>query len=244
MPKHHSYLEPFFGSGAVLFNKPISRIETINDLDCDVVNLFKCIRDNCEELAKVTATTPFSREEYEKAYIKNEEENEIEKARKFLIRCWMSFGSRIITKGGWRHDVHGREAAYSLKQWYDLPMWIINYTERLRQVQIENRLAVEIMANYNNEKVLIYADPPYLISTRTGGKQYVHEMEDKDHEIFLQAALNHKGAMIISGYESDMYNETLEGWFKNSIANTAELGIKRTDVIWANYPASQQLSFF
>lgn len=52
-PKHHSYLEPFFGSGAVLFNKPRSNIETVNDLDCNVVNLFECIRENPENVGLI-----------------------------------------------------------------------------------------------------------------------------------------------------------------------------------------------
>ena len=50
-PKHHSYVEPFFGSGAVFFNKPRSDIETVNDLDSDIVNLFDCIRKDPERLA-------------------------------------------------------------------------------------------------------------------------------------------------------------------------------------------------
>lgn len=68
MPKHHSYVEPYFGSGAVLFNKASSNIETINDLDNDVVNLFRCIKEDSERLARLVMTTPFSREKYEDTY--------------------------------------------------------------------------------------------------------------------------------------------------------------------------------
>lgn len=67
-PEHHSYLEPFFGSGAILFNKPRSNIETVNDLDGNVVNLFECIRTDPERLARSIYMTPYSREVYEKAY--------------------------------------------------------------------------------------------------------------------------------------------------------------------------------
>ena len=55
MPEHKSYLEPFFGSGAIFFRKPPSRIETINDLDGDAVNLFTCIRDRPDELDRAVA---------------------------------------------------------------------------------------------------------------------------------------------------------------------------------------------
>lgn len=68
MPPHRSYLEPFFGSGAVFFKKPPSRIETINDLDGEIANLFRCVREKTEELARAVELTPYSREEYERAW--------------------------------------------------------------------------------------------------------------------------------------------------------------------------------
>ncbi len=67
-PEHHSYLEPYFGSGAVLFNKPQSHIETVNDLDGDVVNLFDWIRQDPERLAHEIYYTPYSRQVYEEAF--------------------------------------------------------------------------------------------------------------------------------------------------------------------------------
>ena len=243
MPPHHSYLEPFFGSGAVLFNKQPSKIETVNDLDGHVVNLFSCIRNHADSLSKIVCATPHSREEYDNAYICNPSDNEIEQARKFLIRCWMSYGSKTRWKGGWRHDVHGREAAYCLSQWYRLPKWIGECAERLRHVQIENRPAVEVMAQYNNPRVLIYADPPYLLDTRSSGKQYACEMSTQNHVEFLQGALNHTGPIIISGYDSELYNRMLAGWEKESIAATAEHGAAKTEVIWYNFPCGQMKLF-
>ena len=68
VPKHHSYVEPYFGSGAVLFNKTESAIETVNDLDSDVINLFRCIQKDSERLARIVMTTPFSREVYDKEF--------------------------------------------------------------------------------------------------------------------------------------------------------------------------------
>lgn len=68
IPPHHSYVEPYFGSGAVLFHKPLSDIETINDLDCDVTNLFQCIQQDSERLARLVMTTPYSREEYDRQF--------------------------------------------------------------------------------------------------------------------------------------------------------------------------------
>lgn len=111
IPEHHTYVEPYFGSGAVFFSKDASPIELINDLDNNVPNLFRCIRDYPDELAKAVATTPYARYEYERAFeaIKAYSPG-IQTALDFLITCWQGHGFR--TNGyrvGWKNDVHGRE---------------------------------------------------------------------------------------------------------------------------------------
>ena len=96
------YLEPYFGSGAVFFNKIPSRIETINDLDKNVVNYFKVIREHPEELAYQLSMTPFGRDEYYDAYEVKETDSEIERARKFAVRCWQGFGCSNLYRNGFR----------------------------------------------------------------------------------------------------------------------------------------------
>ena len=140
IPEHHTYLEPFFGSGAVFFSKEPSRIEMINDLDNNVPNLFRCIRDDPGRLARIVATTPYSRHEYERAFASNEEQDDFQRAADFLTTCWQGHGFR--TNGyrvGWKNDVHGRESMYALRNWYNLPEVILETAERLRCVQIDNR---------------------------------------------------------------------------------------------------------
>lgn len=136
-PKHRSYLEPFFGSGAVLFNKPRSGIETVNDLDNNVVNLFECIRENPERLAAMVYMTPYSREVYERAY-QETSGDKYEKAFKFFIKLNMGHGFRTTgEKVGWKNDVQGRERAYAAMGWCSFPERIMHTAERLRGVQIE-----------------------------------------------------------------------------------------------------------
>lgn len=198
MPPHHSYLEAYFGSGAVLFNKTPSKIETINDLDDDVVNLFRVIRDNPEPLIRALTYTPYARAEYDMAF-DGQSNDEIEKARRFLIKCWQGHGFRTNAyRAGWKNDVQGREAAYALRNWYRLPSWIDNIVDRLRDVQIENRPAVDVIQRFNYPNVLVYADPPYVLSTRSG-KNYKHEMTDGEHIELLEALLQHKGPVLLSG---------------------------------------------
>jgi len=232
LPAHHSYLEPYFGSGAVLFNKPASRIETINDLDGDVVNLFRIIRDNPGPLCRATATTPYSRQEYDAAF-SGEPCDDIEQARRFLIRCWMGHGFRTNMKSGWKNDVAGREAAYAVHNWQRLPAWLDVATERLRQVQIECRPALDLIKRFNRPNVLIYADPPYVMSTRRG-KQYACEMDDADHVALLEVLQRHQGPVALSGYDSALYNEHLRGWARYQINTTAEKGLPRVETLWVN----------
>lgn len=244
IPEHHSYVEPFFGSGAVLFSKPPSDIETINDLDSDVVNLFRCIQRNSEYLARLVMTTPFSREEYEKKFEIPEGAvclDSFQRAAGFLIKCWQGHGFRTNGKVGWKNDVVGRERAYALWNWYRLPEWIIDIAERLRKVQIEHRPAMEVIKRFDYKNVFMYIDPPYLLGTRTR-KQYKHEMLDAEHEEMLKTILQSKAKIMISGYESDMYNDYLKDWSKVYLKSWAEYGKPRTEVVWINFEVEQQLS--
>lgn len=241
IPEHHSYVEPFFGSGAVFFSKPPSAIETINDLDSDVTNLFRCIRKDSERLARLVMATPFSREEYDSQFDIPETvySNSFEQAAGFLIKCWQGHGFRTNGgKVGWKNDVQGRERMYALWNWYRLPEWIIEIAERLRMVQIECRPALEVIKRFNYPNVFQYWDPPYLFGTRNG-KQYKHEMSDIEHEGLLEAALESKAKIMISGYESEMYNDYLKGWHKEYFTSCAEHNGSRTEVAWMNYQIGQ-----
>lgn len=242
IPSHHSYVEPYFGSGAVLFNKAPSSIETVNDLDSEVVNLFHCIQQDSEQLARLVMTTPFSREEYDRQFEMDVAyKNEYQRAKDFLIRCWQGFGVRTTgVKTGWRNDVIGREKAYALWNWYRLPEWIVEIAERLRKVQIENRPAMEVIERFNYPNVFMYIDPPYLLGTRSA-KQYKHEMTDEEHKKLLESILQSRANIMISGYDSEMYNDLLRGWHKMYFPSQAEHGKPRTEVVWMNYLLMKQM---
>ena len=127
IPEHHSYVEPYFGSGAVLFRKTPSDIETVNDLDGEVVNLFRCIQQDSGRLARLVMTTPYSREAYDKQFeLGNSCASRYQRAAGFLIQCWQGHGYRTNGhKVGWKNDVRGRESMYALWDWYRLPGWVV-----------------------------------------------------------------------------------------------------------------------
>lgn len=242
-PECRSYLEPFFGSGAVFFSKARSSIETINDLDGEVINLFECVRDDPEKLARIIFFTPYSKEAYYQAYSKDATDR-FNMAARFVVRCNMGYGFR--TSGGrvgWKRDVAGREKAYSAKAWCNLPDIIIDVAERLRGVQIESAPAADLIKKFNSPNVLIYCDPPYLLSTRYG-KQYRCEMTENDHLQLLDVLSKHKGPALISGYQSEMYDTELRGWHKEFISITDRRSRTREEVLWMNFEPLGQMTLF
>lgn len=247
IPPHRSYVEAFAGSLALLFNKPPSDIETVNDLDSDVTNLFKCIQKDADRLARVIAATPFSREVYDSQFEVPEGTiciDAYERAAGFLIRCWQGHGFRTNGyKVGWKNDVQGRESMYALWNWYRLPVWIMEIAERLRKVQIENRPALEVIERFNYSNVFMYLDPPYVLGTRSG-KQYRYEMSDTEHEDMLKLILKSNAKIMISGYQSDLYNEYLSSWHKEYFQSCAEHSGTRQEVVWMNYEHNIQMSIY
>lgn len=239
-PEHHSYLEPFFGSGAVLFNKPRSNIETVNDLDGNVVNLFEWIKRDPEQLAHEIYWTPYARQIYEDTFTRVPE-NSLQKAVNFYIRLNMGHGFRTNgEKVGWKNDVQGRERSYASQDWCKLPEKVMQAAERLRGVQIECRPAVDLIQRFNYPNVLIYADPPYVLGTRHG-KQYKFEMDDKDQNDLLDVLLAHKGPVLLSGYDNDLYNDRLKGWHREETTSYSQLSTRRREVLWMNFEPSRQM---
>lgn len=246
MIEHHSYVEPYFGSGAVFFNKQASNIETINDLDGEVVNFFEVIRDMPEELAAKIHMTPYARAVYEGVYKQPDITtiSKLDRALKFCIKINMSHGFRCNSpKVGWKNDIQGRERAYAAQAWNKIPEIVMQAAERLRGVQIEQRPALDIIKRFNHPKCLIYCDPPYLLSTRRG-KQYNVEMSNREHEELLNALLENKSKIMISGYESDLYNDALKNWIKKTVFSQTQSLIKAKEVIWMNYNSNKQLCLF
>lgn len=230
LPRHEIYLEPYFGSGAVFFNKAPSRLETINDIDKDVPNLFKVIRTRKQELSEQIHYTPWSRDEYYESYERTGDE--LEDARRFLVRCWQAHATKTNAKTGWRHSTT-KEGPRMPKQWSNVPQRIEMVAERLKDAQIENMPAVELIKKYNNKDVLIYADPPYLLSTRSS-RLYKHEMTVEQHKELLEALLEHSGPAILSGYDNELYNDYLKGWHTEVLKASTEKGGSKMEVLWIN----------
>lgn len=240
-----TYLEPYFGSGAIFFNKKRSKIETINDLDSRVVNFFTAVRDNPDELSDKIQMTPWSREEYKKSY--EVSEDCVEDARRFLVRLWQGIGAKTSDITGWSNNIKPLDSGKS--RWSRLSNIIVETAERLsnkngQMVQIENSIALDLIRRYNFKYVFMYLDPPYLMSTRNK-RLYANEMSYKDHVKLIREIRRSKAKIMLSGYNNDLYNKYLSSWYKFEVKATTEFGKSAQEVIWCNYkPDFIQTSLF
>lgn len=243
------YLEPFVGSGAVFFNKNPGAVETINDLESEIVNLFQVLRDQPEELKRVLDLTPYSREEYDKSFEPCDEP--IEKARRYMVKTAQAIGAKLqgTQKCGWRNHKQMKIGGTACK-WAGITETIDTAAARLRGdtthlVQIEHMDALKLIERYNNPDVLMYLDPPYVRSARKSGALYNHEMDDEGQILLLDTIEKSRAKIVISGYESELYNQRLAGWYKDSTQSQTTSAKMATETIWMNYePPTQQYSMF
>nr|WP_130616419.1 DNA adenine methylase [Cohnella abietis] len=232
---HVTYLEVCFGSGAVLFTKERSQLETVNDINGGIVNLFKVIRDRPDELAHAIRFTPHSREEYYDSY--EESSDDLERARRLVVKLWQGRGGKTSHRTGWRSMIE-RNGPLPGKEWVRFPEKIAEAAERLIGVQIECQPAAKLIERYKRSDVLIYADPPYLLSTRTTSS-YECEMSNGDHEELLELLDAHPGPVLLSGYTHPMYDSRLKHWNRETKVAKAENGATRTEVLWINPIAAE-----
>lgn len=227
---HHHYVEPYFGSGAVFFTKEPSPHEVINDASESVVNLWRMLRTRTDDLCWALETTPWSRAEYE--HSDEPSGDDLEDARRFVVRVWQAHGSDTAKKTGWKARGSHQRAGGMSHRWQKLPHQLRALAWRLSDAEIENRDALDVIARHHGADVLIYADPPYLSSTRTQ-RVYAHETDARHHHDLLVALNAHPGPVLLSGYESAMYQDALVGWDRVHLKPPkVEKGAARTEILW------------
>jgi len=245
LPRHVHYVEPFAGSLAVLLAKQPSPMETVNDLDGDLMNFWRILRDRPAELERACALTPHSRTEYLACY--EPTTDDLERARRVWVNLTQGRGGQM-KRTGWRfyQDPRGSHSS--------MPEYLASYVsrlypaaQRLASVSLECASAAEIIRGYGRHpETLIYADPPYLGSLRSlnkgrcRGPDYDHELRsDEEHGELIEALLGCKSAVVLSGYASELYDEMLASWSRREIATQTGNGgadRARTEVLWSNRP--------
>lgn len=244
-PSHRVYVETHGGGGSVLLRKAPCYAEVYNDLDGEVVNLFRVARDNGSELLAAVELTPYSRNEFEESY--DSADSPVEQARRTLLRSAAGFSTTSANGNQWRTGIRSnvtRSGTTPAGDWRRFPDALHKVIDRLRGVVIENLDACEVMKKYDSPETLFYCDPPYVLesrSSRWAGHAYRHEMTDKDHSKFAEQLAGLRGAVIVSGYHSALYDELFKGWRRVEREAHADGARKRTEVLWMNFQPQNQL---
>lgn len=211
LPPHKIYVEPFGGAASVLLLKEPSLHEIYNDMDGELVNLFRVMRSHWPALRRRLELTPFARDEYDLAQAKVRDP--VERAARSVVRVNMGFGARgLHHKTGWRGgcNISDRPEARGWANHVKAIEWIV---ERLRNVAIENRDAFELIRLHDCTDTLFYLDPPYLPGAgKVGHKEYLHDLDDGDHRRLVQLVRGLYGRVVLSGYPSRIYDAGLVGW--------------------------------
>ncbi|MGB1285014.1 MAG: DNA adenine methylase [Aggregatilineales bacterium] len=246
-PPHDVYVEPFCGSGAVFFRKFQSPVEVLNDKDGELVHFFTVLREQTDALVQAIALTPYARAEYELAQSAEESPDPVERARRFYVAKWMSFGGTEIYNTGWKHQKTNSHRSSVVSTWNRLD-GIMAAAIRLKQAQIENRDAAWVIERYDHPTALFYVDPPYVKSSRaeSSRNRYKHEMNDDDHRQLATVLHNVQGMVLLSGYECALYDDLYAGWGKYHKTTTANGNSQATECLWVspNTEALNRLPLF
>lgn len=237
-PAHRHYVEVCGGSLAVLLSKKRSHMETVNDLDQVLQTFWRVLRDRPDDLERVCVLTPHSRAERELAYSFPPELDELETARRVFVALTQG-RTGSITRTGWRHNVRPTSTP--------MPVVLQRYSgrlapaaARLQGVSLECRPAVDIVRSYGKERTsLLYVDPPYVMNPgqRRGGEYRVEMTDRGEHAELLEECLSADAAVVVSGYGSELYDDTLRGWYRYEIPASTQQGSghgRRVEVVWSN----------
>jgi DNA adenine methylase len=265
-PEHRVYTEAYGGGASVLMRKPRVYSEIYNDLDDEVVNVFRVLQDRrkAERLEELLRVTPFSRVEFIRSYVPAR--TDVERARRTIIRSFMGFGSDSISRmkasragfntrissnmrTGFRWNSN-RSGTTGASDWKHYPDHVKDFCERLQGVVLENRDAFTILLKMDRIDTLHYVDPPYPMCVRKSRSEhrYRHEMTDHHHETLSSLLHSLKGKVVISSYPSDLYDRLYRGWKKiewtgNQFCSTPKRGLSRmrTESVWLNAAAADSL---
>jgi DNA adenine methylase len=243
LPPHSAWVELFCGSAAMTLAKQPAPIEVINDLNGEIVNFFRQLRNNGARLRKAISLTPYAREEFAIARGDEDGLSDLERARRFFVAAMMAInGSFGDDPGGFSisnsYSRNGREAR--VNRWNETPGYLDTVATRLKRVRIENQDALKLFADFKKRPgTLCYFDPPYL-----GKRQRGYDLDQNNlefHEKLLGEVITADCMVFISGYQHELYDLYLtpkRGWSKETIAATTKgnngKSFQRVEVIWFN----------
>lgn len=238
-PPHVCYAEPFCGAMSVLLHKAPARYEVANDLDGEVVNFFRVLRDHPEDFRRAVELTPYARAEVDLACDGDElaGAEPLERARRFYVRSWQSIhGAPSRGRMGWRYEKGGtRGWSRTVVDAWNATAHLLDLAERLKAVQLECDDALRVIARFDAPTTLFYVDPPYVASTRSerwAKAAYAHELTDEGHRTLAAVLRAVEGMVVLSGYPSPLYDGLYAGWHRVEHRATVQDAGTATETLW------------
>ena len=246
LPQTTHFCDVFGGSAAVLINRQPSPVETYNDLDSELVNFFRVLRNDREALIELIGLTPFAREELALASTRQPGLTDLERARRFFV-CARQVRTGLAQRasgGRWAHCLLTSRAgmAGAVSRWLGSVDDLAEIAQRLLRVQIENAPALEVLERYDSTETLFYCDPPYPHGSRGDSQAYLHEMTDDQHRRLSEILHRVQGKVVLSGYHCDLMSELYHDWHHVEAPEKMCHSSKgaRTEVIWFNYDPQKE----
>lgn len=209
IPEHHCYVEVFGGAGWVMFRKgpEPSKVEVWNDLNADLVNLFRVVRDELDVFKRRQFYLLASRDEYmrfQKALKAGTLDCRIDRAIAYYYCIKNSFGAGIYSGFAFGAS-RGPKYGMGLDRLEEV-------RDRLKRVYIENLSFERLIATYDRPETLFYCDPPYAMLLSKGkGQYYQHEFTDEDHVRLRDSLASIQGRFVLSYDDHELVRELYKG---------------------------------
>jgi len=253
IPEHKIYVEVFGGAAHLLFAKPPATVNVYNDIDSNLVNFFRVLRDpeKAKRLQELLYLTPYSREEFEfcRDHLNDPDIDDVERARRFFVVIRQSFSSKCQT---WSYSLSNRRNEYRPRRFYNYVDRIPEFAEKLRLVQVEHGDFEQVIRRYDTPETFFYCDPPYITDTIKSPQPY-QAMSLEDHKRLVKILLNIQGKAMLSGYDHEVYRPLEEaGWRKlevrrrlfatNPRKNLNGKRIIQVECLWLNYDPPRKIA--
>ena len=235
------FCDVYGGSAAVLLNVPPFPVETYNDIDSELVNFFRTLREQESALTKAIGLTPFSREELVLACQPARNLSDLERARRFYVRARQTRTglAQTSSEGRWAHCVLTSRAgmAGAVSRWLGSVDGLSEIAQRLLRVQIENAPALDVIRRYDTVGTVFYLDPPYVHSSRGDASAYGHEMTEEEYRALAETLWTVRGRVILSGYRTALYDELYRSWRREDADERLCRSVRkpRRESLWLNF---------
>ena len=210
IPPHTCYVEPFAGAAWVLFGKPRSDIEVLNDIDQELITFFRVVKEKPEELIASFEWELASRAEFNRLAATDPMAlNDVQRAHRFYYLIMAGWGGEARYprfQSSTRDGGHGNRLIGALKT---LRKRLLPIHERLRTVLIEHLDWQECVDRYDSPSTVMYLDPPYL----KNGVNYKFNMRgENEHRSIAERLKTTKSLWILSAYDTVEIRELFDGY--------------------------------